>query len=121
MSTELPAGFRALEPWVAEWAIPFEGGRFEKRVSASPAALDAFVHAIFPRIDEIIGYLNGLGDVEPNALAPPDRRLFDLALMCMEGTIPSDLNWEITDIADAWPPERIEFLAPSALPAPANR
>ena len=122
MSTPLlPQAFADLAPWVAEWSIPHEDGRFTKRVASTPAALDAFVKAVFPRVEAIVDHLNQVPTNDPDTLAPPDRRLFDLALMCMEGVIPSDLDWETTDIEDAWPRDRMTFLAPSVFSEPANR
>lgn len=119
--TTLPAGFADLEPFVADWAIPHEAGRFNRRVSVTPAALDAFVRAVFPRVEAMVDHLNRIATNDPDTLAPPERRLFDLALTVMECVIPSDLDWGTTDIEDAWPPARLDFLDPSWFPPPANR
>jgi hypothetical protein len=121
MNTALPAQFGALDSWVADWSIPHEAGRFNKRVSTPTSELDRFVAAVFPRIDEIIGFLNAIPTADPDTLKPEDRRLFDLALMCMEAAIPSDLGWEENDIEDAWPAQRLTFFEPSLFPEPANR
>jgi hypothetical protein len=121
MTATLPAQFKELEPWIAEWSIPDEAGRFQKRVSTPTRELDRFVGAVFPRIDEIIGFLNAIPTADPDTLKPDERRLFDLALTCMEAAIPSDLGWEENDIEDAWPAQRLTFLAPSLFPEPANR
>lgn len=117
----LPQQFTALEPWVAEWSIAHEAGRFNKRVSTPPRELDRFVAAVFPRIEEIVDFLNLIPGADADALPPTERRLFDLALMCMEASIPSDLGWEGNDIEDAWPAQRLTFFAPSLFPEPANR
>lgn len=121
MSTSLPAGFADLEPYVADWSIPHEAGRFHRRVSVTPEELDRFVSAVFPRVDAMIEHLNRIPTNDPDTLAPPERRLFDLALTVMECVIPSDLDWDRTDILDAWPPHRMDFLDPSLFPIPANR
>lgn len=121
MKTTLPHPFRELEPWVAEWSIPHEAGRFNKRVSTPARELDRFVAAVFPRIEEIVDFLNRIPTADPDTLEAPERRLFDLALMCMEASIPGDLGWEGNDIEDAWPADRLAFLAPSLTPEPANR
>ena len=118
---QLPEAFKALEPWVAEWSIPHESGRLGKRLSASTTELNKFVSAVFPRIEEIINYLNGIPGNDPDALQPEDRRLFDMALTCMEAVIPSDLGWETNDIDDSWPANRLSFLPPSLFPEPDNR
>ena len=121
MHTTLPAPFAQFECWVAQWSIPHEGGRFNKRVSTPLAEINAFVEAVYPRIDEIVEFLNGLNTNNPDALKPDERRLFDLALTWMEASIPSDLDWEGNDIEDAWPAQRLTFFGPSAFPEPANR
>ncbi len=117
----LPQQFAALEPWVADFSIAHEAGRFNKRVSTSPRELDRFVATVFPRIEEIVDFLKQIPGANPDALQPTERRLFDLALMCMEASIPSDLGWEGNDIEDAWPAQRLTFFAPSLFPEPANR
>lgn len=120
-STTLPEPFKALEPWVAEWSIPHESGRLAKRLSAGTAELNKFVTAVFPRIEEIIEFLNRIPGNDPDALRPEERRLFDMALTCMEAVIPSDLGWETNDIEDSWPAKRLGFLPPSIFPEPQNR
>ena len=117
----LPGQFKALEPWVEHWSIAHEAGRFDRRVSSSMRDLDLFVAAVFPRIEEIVDFLNHIPTANPDTLKPAERRLFDLALMCMEASIPSDLGWESNDIEDAWPPDRLTFFEPSRFPEPANR
>lgn len=117
----LPQQFQALDPWVADWSIAHEAGRFNKRLATPARELDRFVGAVFPRIEEIVDFLNRIPTADPDSLIPAERRLFDLALMCMEASIPGDLGWEGNDIEDAWPAERLSFLAPSRFPEPANR
>ena len=119
--TTLPAPFKALEPWLEAWSIPHEAGRLGKRLSADVDELNRFVNAVFPRIEEIVDFLNGLPAKDPDALRPEERRLFDLALTCMEAVIPSDLGWETNDIEDSWPAHRLQFLPPSIFPEPENR
>ncbi|MSQ51149.1 MAG: hypothetical protein EXR28_04610 [Betaproteobacteria bacterium] len=120
-SESLPESFKALEPWVAQWSIPHEAGRLGKRLSADARELNRFVAAVLPRIEEIIDYLNRVPGNDPDALHPDERRLFDMALTCMEAAIPGDLGWEGNDIEDSWPVERLTFLAPSIFPEPENR
>lgn len=119
--TALPAPFKALEPWAAEWSIAHESGRLAKRLSSGTAELNQFVAAVFPRIEEIIAFLNLIPGNDPDALRPEERRLFDMALTCMEAVIPSDLGWETNDIEDSWPVNRLSFLPPSIFPEPENR
>lgn len=117
----LPEPFRELEPWVAQWSIHDEHGRFHKRLSTPVSQLNRFVEAVHPRIEAIIDHLNTIPTADPDTLTPAQRRLFDLALMWMEASIPGDLDWEDNDIEDAWPADRLTFLNPSRLPEPDNR
>ena len=52
----LPADFADLEPF-AEWAIPTERARYEKRMSKTMDELQAFYDAAFPRLDAGASYL----------------------------------------------------------------
>jgi hypothetical protein len=47
-------------------------------------------------------------------MGPADRNLFLLASMCMEVSHPVELGWQTTDIADAFPTGRVQFLSESA-------
>ncbi len=52
----LPAEFADLEPF-AEWAIPTERARYDKRLTKTMAELQAFYDAAFPRMDDALTYL----------------------------------------------------------------
>jgi len=52
----LPAEFADLEPF-ADWAIPTERARYEKRLSKTMDELQAFYDAVFPRLDAGASYL----------------------------------------------------------------
>jgi hypothetical protein len=109
---QLPAGFQALQPLVAEWAQPDERARTTKRVSTPVAALREFQGAVFPHLENILDYLNTLPN-DPAALAPPDRTLFRLVQMVMEASAPLDLKWDSPDIEDVFPISRMRFHPPS--------
>jgi hypothetical protein len=71
----LPDQFAALEPWVADWSIPHEAGRFNKRVATPPRELDRFVAAVFPRIEEIVALLERSEALQAKKVLELARRL----------------------------------------------
>jgi pyruvate/2-oxoglutarate dehydrogenase complex dihydrolipoamide acyltransferase (E2) component len=54
----LPELFQDLEPFVSAWALATERERSGKRLSSSMEEIQAFYHALLPRMDSIIAYLN---------------------------------------------------------------
>jgi len=104
----LPAQFAALEPLVAEWAMPDEESRAIKRLSSDMDALRRFHAATAPRIEEIIAFLNAYPDT-PSALPPDVANLFRLAQMIMEASAPIDLDWDTPDMPEAFPYQRMRF------------
>lgn len=53
----LPADFADLEQY-ADWALPTETERYNKRLATSMADLETFYDAALPRIDEAMKYLD---------------------------------------------------------------
>jgi hypothetical protein len=100
----LPAQFRDLEPFVADWALRSEGERLAKLTRTSIADLKVFYDAIFARAEEIKTYLNAF----PLDQMPDDAQtLFDMLLTFVETAHPIELNWTETDIDDAFALERM--------------
>jgi hypothetical protein len=56
MPRTLPSDFADLEPY-AEWAIPTERARYDKRVVSTMDELQAFYDAAFPRMEDALSYL----------------------------------------------------------------
>ncbi|MDB5942869.1 MAG: hypothetical protein JWQ13_2435 [Ramlibacter sp.] len=108
----LPPAFADLEPWVAQWSIATEKARAETRVATPIAVLREFHAALLPRLEPMIQYFNTLPN-DPDALSPPDKRLYALAQMVMEVSAPIDLNWDTPDIEDVFPMHRMKFHPPS--------
>ena len=52
----LPAEFADLEPF-ADWALPSEDERYDKRIASTMDELQAFYDAAFPRIEDAFTYL----------------------------------------------------------------
>lgn len=75
-----PEGFEDLER-LAEWALPTEIERHERRLSSTIEELQDIYDAVLARIDEMLAYLN---KTPLNELPPPDQRLLNLALSLAE-------------------------------------
>lgn len=108
----LPAGFAGLEPYVQQWALRTERERHQMRVASGLGPTRVFYQAVTPHIHDMIAHLNTFPGADPDDLPPPQRRLYDLALAFMEASHPIDLNWQRPDIDDAFPFERMDYLAP---------
>lgn len=54
----LPPEFSELEPFVADWALPTETARYEKRLASSMEEIQRFYDAIAPRADAARDYLD---------------------------------------------------------------
>jgi hypothetical protein len=106
----LPAAFADLRH-LGEWIVATEEGRHKKKIAADIEAARRFYETVFPRMESIIEHLNG---VAWETMGPADRNLFLLGAMCMEVSHPVELGWQTTDIADAFPTSRVQFLAESA-------
>jgi hypothetical protein len=57
MPDVLPPAFADLEPFAA-WCLPTEAERYAKRLASSMDELQAFYDAAFPRLEEILAYLD---------------------------------------------------------------
>ena len=75
-----PLAFADLEP-LADWALPTERARNQKRREASPDVLRAFYAQMEPRIRDIIASFEG---TTLDALDPPQQRLLWLSLSLVE-------------------------------------
>jgi hypothetical protein len=76
-----PAAFADLEPF-ADWAIPTERARYDKRVATDMAELQAFYDAVFPRLEAGVEHLKG---VPLDGIGEEDARL--LWLFCSLVTV----------------------------------
>jgi hypothetical protein len=66
-----PDQFAALEPF-ADWALPSEKDRYEKRLASSMAELQEFYDAAFPALQGGVEYLQS---VEIDGISDEDRNL----------------------------------------------
>jgi len=106
----LPPAFADLAPF-ADWILPVERDRHRKRVTSDLATTPRFYDAMLPRMEAVLTYLNGRSW---ETLDAADRTLFVLASAFMEVSHPIELGWKSTDIEDAFPYQRLEFLSVSA-------
>jgi hypothetical protein len=71
VATELlPKEFADLEPFAADWCLPTERERLDKRYASAMADMQAFYDAITPRAEAAMTYLDQytLDDLPPEAL-----------------------------------------------------
>lgn len=104
MNRKLPAQYRELEPFVADWALETEAERLKKLIATSIEDLRLFYDAIFPRSAEI---RDDLSAKKLDALTAEEKTLFFLLMTFIEVAHPIELNWKETDIDDAFPLERM--------------
>ena len=102
----LPAQFRELEPFVADWALETEEQRLKKLIGTSFETLRVFYDAIFPRSAEIRDYLS---ERKLDSLSAEEKILFFLLMTFIEVAHPIELNWKETDIDDAFALERMSI------------
>lgn len=77
----LPSGFEDLEPLVAKWSKPTERKRNLARIESTIEELDDFYQKVFPRIEEVLGFLNQRDLHDFNA---QEKNLMFLALSLAE-------------------------------------
>ena len=58
-SVTLPAGFQALEPFVARWSVATTSGRSALRSTSTPSERAAFYDAAAPLLPAALTYLDG--------------------------------------------------------------
>jgi len=100
----LPQQFAALEPFVAEWALPYEAERLTKLTRTPIEELKVFYDEMFARAEEIKRYLEGF---KLDAMPADAAMLLDLLLTFIETAHPIELNWTATDIDDAFALDRM--------------
>ena len=77
MGTLLPEGYEALEPFVAQWALPTSMARAQARNDSTPEQRQAFFDACAPLL---VGGLDQLDAKPLAALNEQEKRLLDLYL-----------------------------------------
>lgn len=96
MPNILPSDFADLEPF-AEWAIPTERARYDKRVASSMDELQAFYDAAFPRMEDALAYLE---QYEMDALPDDAKRLLWLYCALVTVSFPVEV-WRQPRVPDS--------------------
>jgi hypothetical protein len=96
MPNTLPSDFADLEPF-ADWAIPTEKARYDKRVESTMDQLQAFYDAAFPRMEAAISYLDQL---DLNALPDDAKRLLWLYCAIVTVSFPVEV-WRQPRVPDS--------------------
>jgi hypothetical protein len=73
----LPSRYADLERFCARWARPTFGERRAQRQAASIEELREFYHALQPRVEEVLGYLDRF---PLRSMPAAERRLLNLCL-----------------------------------------
>jgi hypothetical protein len=96
MPSTLPSDFADLEPF-ADWAIPTEKARYDKRVASTMDQLQAFYDAAFPRMADAMSYLDQL---DLNALPDNAKRLLWLYCALVTVSFPVEV-WRQPRVPDS--------------------
>ena len=91
-----PQAFADVEPF-ASWALQSEGERYAKRLSSSMGELQALYDATFPRLEEMMDYLDRF-DLE--ALPEDATRLLWLCYSLVNASFPVEV-WRQARVPDS--------------------
>lgn len=94
----LPAEFADLEPF-ADWCLPTEDERYDKRIASTMDELQAFYDAAFPRLESALDYLDAL---DINALPADATHLLQLCNSLMTASFPVEV-WRQPRVPDSGP------------------
>jgi hypothetical protein len=96
MPNTLPSDFADLEPF-AEWAIPTERARYDKRVASTMDEMQAFYDAAFPRLEDAMTYLD---QFSMDALPDDAKRLLWLYCALVTVSFPVEV-WRQPRVPDS--------------------
>jgi triphosphoribosyl-dephospho-CoA synthetase len=103
---DLPAGFEALQPFVARWALATEAERYRERVNSSMEDLKTFYDAVLPLAEPAIQLLNQY-PVNTKDLPAEVRNLYLMMMSAMEVSRPIEI-WRRPDVHSAnYHPDRL--------------
>lgn len=94
----LPTEFADLEPF-ADWCLPTEDERYDKRIASTMDELQAFYDAAFPRLEAALDHLDAL---DINALPEDATRLLQLCNSLMTASFPVEV-WRQPRVPDSGP------------------
>ncbi|WP_448507599.1 hypothetical protein [Immundisolibacter sp.] len=102
----LPGEFHDLEHWAARWALPTEAARNRMRVTSEYHQIEAFYHALLPRMGAVLDYLQKF---PTDALPTSAQHLMYLGCAFME-VAPAVELFKEPRVTDGFAPERFEIL-----------
>jgi hypothetical protein len=101
----LPPGFEALEPFVAEWALPDSATRMAKRQASTIAAIRQFYEAMLPLGEKALEHLR---QFQLGAMPADSEQLLKLMLALAEAA-PAVEWYGDPRVYDGFPVERIRY------------
>jgi hypothetical protein len=96
MTPLLPAEFADLEPYSA-WCLRSEAERYAKRLSSSMEEMQAFYDATFPRLEQILVYLD---ELELSSLPTEAEQLLWLCYSLINASFPVEV-WRQARVPDS--------------------
>jgi hypothetical protein len=96
MTTSLPLDFADLESF-SEWCLATEAERYAKRLASTMDDMQAFYDAAFPRLEEVLGYLDTL---DLDALPEDAGRLLMLCYSLINVSFPVEV-WRQARVPDS--------------------
>ena len=96
MSMFLPASFADLEPF-SDWALEFERERYAKRLASTMDELQAFYDVAFPRLEEVMAYLD---QFDLDALPDDAKHLLWLCYSLVNASFPVEV-WRQPRVPDS--------------------
>lgn len=92
----LPSQFADLQPF-SGWCLAAESERYAKRLASSMEEMQAFYDAAFPRLEEMLGYLDQL---ELHSLPGDAERLLHLCYSLVNVSFPVEV-WRQPRVPDS--------------------
>jgi hypothetical protein len=96
MTTTLPPDFADLEPF-SDWCLATEAERYAKRLASSMEEMQTFYDVAFPRLDEVLEYLDTL---DLDALPDDAGRLLLLCYSLVNVSFPIEV-WRQARVPDS--------------------
>ena len=92
----LPTDFADLERF-ADWALPTERERYERRLACTMDELQAFYDAVLPRLEAATDYLK---QVQLDGISPEDERLLQIFCSLVTVSFPVEV-WRQPRVPDS--------------------
>ncbi|MEC9341509.1 MAG: hypothetical protein VX663_08510 [Pseudomonadota bacterium] len=104
----LPAPFADLER-LADWGLPTERERHDRRLTSTMGALRDYYSTLLPRMEAMVEHLNGF---DLATMPVREKRLLYMGLMFIEAAVAVEM-FKDPDIPDGLPAEQMEILSES--------